>query len=692
MLDHCGRIFTEVPKNEKKKEVFDNYLEILRQRMRRSDEDCGIFMKQESVMSLYEPTPMSPTSTKGFLQPQDDAQRNNGTQPSMAHMKRNASYGNLTDETEARVLVLYTGGTIGMLRNEKNALAPIANQLVKRIRKHPQMYDEEYATQRFGKASTMAPLVLPHVQGEHRRIVYTVTEYEPLLDSSNMSFTDWMKIAQDIKQSYEFFDGFVVLHGTDTLSYTASALSFMLENLGKTVIITGSQIPIFETRTDGKDNFMSALIIAGNYVIPEVCVFFNSRLFRGNRTIKVSSASLDAFDSPNVAPIAKMGINVEVDYRLIFRPCTVAKFTVHAKLDENVGILRIFPNILAKSVKAFLQELKGVVLQSFGAGNVPSNRKDLIDVLRDANERGVIIVNCTQCITGSVVELYETGRHLLDIGVINGYDMTPEAALVKLSYVLSKDDWSLETKKTMMQNNLRGELTSGKGPELQEFDLVDAVARSLHLSTPKELEQLGAVLFPAMVNASVVAGDINKIDMLRTYGANLSAVNYDLRTALHVACAEGNDEVVKHLLLNGAAVHIRDRYDRSPLIEAINHDNHEIIKLLLKCGAHIFGSTRSLGDSLAGAAARGLVKRLESYRLAGVDLSLQDNSGRTALHLAALHGHVNVVDYLLKEEVEYRHDMMGLTPLDYAKKAINNSATIIAKIQEKFHKINGNSD
>jgi lysophospholipase len=282
----------------------------------------------------------------------------------------------------------------------------------------------------------------------------------------------------------------VILHGTDTLSYTASALSFMLENLGKTVIITGSQIPIFETRTDGKDNFMGALIIAGNYIIPEVCVFFNSRLFRGNRTIKVSSASLDAFDSPNVTPLAKMGIYTEIDYRSIFRPCNVAKFTVHAQLVENVGVLRIFPNIIASTVKAFLQELRGVVLQTFGAGNIPSNRQDLIDVLKDANERGVILVNCTQCITGSVAEIYETGRHLLDIGVINGYDMTPEAALVKLSYVLSKDEWSLDTKKQMMQANLRGELSNGKGPELQDFDLVDAVARSLHLSTPKELEQV----------------------------------------------------------------------------------------------------------------------------------------------------------------------------------------------------------
>lgn len=195
-----------------------------------------------------------------------------------------------------------------------------------------------------------------------------------------------------------------------------------------------------------------------------------------------------------------------------------------------------------------------------------------------------------------------------------------------------------------------------------------------------------------MVNASVIAGDINKIDTLRTYGANLSAVNYDLRTALHIACAEGNEDVVKHLLLNGAAVHIRDRYDRSPLTEAINHDHHEIIRWLLKCGAHLTESTRSLGDHLAGAAARSLIKRLESYRLAGVDLSLQDASGRSALHLAALHGHVNVVDYLLGHDVEFCVDMLGLTPLDYAIKAINNSITIIGKLEAKSMKFNGNSD
>lgn len=221
----------------------------------------------------------------------------------------------------------------------------------------------------------------------------------------------------------------------------------------------------------------------------------------------------------------------------------------------------------------------------------------------------------------------------------------------------------------MMVSNLRGELTTDKPGQLEEFDLIDAVARSLQISSPKELSHLGETLFPAMVNSSVLFGDTAKIDMLKSHGANLSAVNYDHRTALHIACCEGNEKVVRHLLAYGVSVHIRDRHDRTALMEAISCDHHIIIKILVKCGAHMTGSARGVGEQLCSVAARGALKRLESYRLAGADLSQPDTSGRTALHLACLHGNRDVVEYLLKHQVEINEaDMLGLKPYEYAKR------------------------
>lgn len=568
---------------------------------------------------------------------------------------------------ESRVLVLYSGGTIGMVRGKDGVLQPMAQVMENRLRYFPQLHDAEYSSTHFTDPKK-PPLVLP-CTGDANRVVYTIYEYDPLLDSSNATMDDWSRIAQDIMAHYDQFDGFVVLHGTDTMAYTASALSFMLENLGKSVIITGSQIPIFEPRSDGRENLLNSLIIAGNYIIPEVTLMFNNKLFRGNRTSKISIDELDAFASPNMAPLATIGVQIEVNWKSVFRQNTVEKCRVHSKLNRNVGLLRLFPSITVEVVRAFLTPpIQGVVLQTYGAGNGPTARGDLLDEIRRATLRGIFILNCSQCSQGSIQAAYATGSALCDAGVIPGLDMTPEAALTKLSYVLSKSEWSHATKKEMLQTNLRGELTLTNPRKLDDMDLISAIARTMNISSSEELQSLQTVLYPSILCSVTARGDLDRLEVMRQFGAHLSSCDYDFRTPLHIAACEGNVRAVDYLLQHGASVHMRDRDHNTPLMSAVLWDQHTAIRSLVQAGAHLIMPGLQLADELCTAARNGNVKRLESFHLAGANFHEVDATKRTCLHAACEANREPVVRFLLDIGVcPSTTDVYGRTPKEVAR-------------------------
>ncbi|WJV65079.1 asparaginase [Pectobacteriaceae bacterium CE70] len=331
------------------------------------------------------------------------------------------------------IYVAYTGGTIGMQRSE-NGYIPVSGHLQQQVANMPEFHRLEMPS-------------------------FTIHEYTPLIDSSDMTPADWQSIANDIQQHYDDYDGFVILHGTDTMAFTASALSFMLENLAKPVIVTGSQIPLAELRSDGQTNLLNALYVAANHPVNEVSLFFNNKLLRGNRTTKAHADGFDAFASPNYPPLLEAGIHIR---RLAPLPQTPASgaLIVHNITPQPIGVITIYPGISADVVSNFLrQPVKALILRSYGVGNAPQS-SGLLNELRQASERGIVVVNLTQCISGRVnMEGYATGNALAQAGVISGFDMTVEAALTKLHYLLSRDDLSPVDVRRLMQQNLRGELS-----------------------------------------------------------------------------------------------------------------------------------------------------------------------------------------------------------------------------------------
>ena len=319
---------------------------------------------------------------------------------------------------EISILIIYTGGTIGMVHDSvTGSLVPID----------------------FRHISDHVP--------EIRKFGFDLqsVSFEPVKDSSNIDPDIWVKMAETIENNYDKFDGFVVLHGTDTMAYSASALSFMLENLGKPVIFTGSQLPIGLLRTDGKENLITAIEIAAARenelsLVPEVCIYFDNELTRGNRTTKFSAEHFDAFNSPNYPPLAKVGLHLKYNYNLIRYPAPDKKLIIHNAFDTNVAILKLFPGINRNLVQAIIntKDLKGLIIETFGSGNAPTY-KWFIDDLKSFISKGGIIFNVTQCHGGSVeMGLYETSRELLAAGVISGKDITSEASVTKFMLLLGK--------------------------------------------------------------------------------------------------------------------------------------------------------------------------------------------------------------------------------------------------------------
>ena len=345
----------------------------------------------------------------------------------------------------ARILFLYTGGTIGM-RKGPRGLEPAPGYLRAQMERLPQFCD--LAEPRF----TTPPSRFG------RRVRYDIQEYDPLLDSANMGMDDWVRIAREVEARYREYDAFVVLHGTDTMAYTASALSFLLENLDKTVIVTGSQVPLDHAHNDALGNLLGSLTIAGHFEIPEVCLYFGDKLFRGNRAQKVDAEGFDAFASANFPPLAEVGAEFSVRWELVRRP-PPQPLRVHARMNPNVAALRLFPGITAEILSNFLRPpVEGLVLETYGTGNAPDRRKDIMDALREATGRGVVVVNCTQCTRGMVSAAYAAGSALAEAGVVGGADMTAEAALAKLGWLLGQGLPRDEVKRRL-QADLRGELT-----------------------------------------------------------------------------------------------------------------------------------------------------------------------------------------------------------------------------------------
>lgn len=548
-----------------------------------------------------------------------------------------------------KVLCIYTGGTVGMKYSKRRGYVPAKNFLYQFLKSHPtfsdQVFQESNSYEHLQSDSSISDPIITPASIYEKRICMQILEFSPLLDSSNMTMDQWVKIASEVEKYYAHFDSFLILHGTDTMAFTASALSFMLENLTKPVILSGSQIPLSEQRNDGVENILGALTIAGHYCIPEVCIYFNNKLFRGNRCSKVSAIDLDAFDSPNMKPLVTVNTQIEVDWNAVVHPNAISSFKVHKSLNPNVATIRMFPGITESAVRAFVAPpIQGIVIEAFGSGNLPSNRPEILQILEQASNRGVVIVNCTQCRKGRVSEIYATARQLSLIGIVFGSDMTPECALTKLSYCLGK--YSIEETRAIMGQDLRGELTVQK---IHRFSLHPI---SLTLDSCKDdMQILKQYMMNLLVCNAAGTNDIPTMTELMNSGASPNCVDYSKRSPLHIAASLGHLEMCEFLASRGANIHAKDGFDNLPLWEALRNKHSDVVSFLYGKGARLSQGNTDTYQSFFKAILRNNLETVEQFINLGINLDRTTVEGSTPLDLAVKCGNFRIAEILKASRV-----------------------------------------
>jgi 60kDa lysophospholipase len=559
---------------------------------------------------------------------------------------------------DRQVLILYTGGTIGMMKGE-HGLTPRKNFLFEYLYNHPNFCDKEFTLNMCKcRGIDLDPstinennlknhfLVTPEFFAD-RRIFYTILEFDEIIDSANMNLEYWKMIGRTISKYYNDFDAFIVLHGTDTMNYTACVLSFMLENLNKPVILTGSQIPLIEMRNDALKNLVDALIIAGAYHIPEVTLMFDSKLFRGNRTIKNDNMGLRAFESPNLRPLVEIGINIKVNWDIILPPPT-NEFTYFEDIDSHISVVKFFPIIKDSTFESFFKPfVKAVIIETYGAGKLPKDRERIVSIIQEADKRGVIIVNVSQCRKGTGFNL--EGDFLAKNGVVNAGDMTVECCLAKLSYLLGKGYLSTEIK-TLIRESLRGEInTSLKGSSMHSSRFVDALLNLMDKENENEENlMIASTLLPTVINELVEKNNLTILKKMKNIIKMINFSKFGKKNPLHIAAIEGHLDIIKFLLKCRVNINEIDEDKFTPLNYACSNRHREVAYFLKSQGA-ILNLENSFGEFFCSLAYQGDLESIKLFYECGANLMIGDYDKKTLAHVAASCNKVEIVEYLVKE-------------------------------------------